>query len=83
MVEQWNQASANPRVNRSPDQLARFFDGLELLEPGLVSVAQWRPAPSEAGTAAQDGPDGEDGLRGVAEVEPQEVDSFGGVALKH
>ncbi|UUU28956.1 SAM-dependent methyltransferase [Streptomyces sp. CA-210063] len=42
MVEQWNEASDNPRVNRSPEQLARFFDGLELLEPGLVSVAQWR-----------------------------------------
>jgi O-methyltransferase involved in polyketide biosynthesis len=43
MVEQWNAASDNPRINRSPDQLARFFDGLELLEPGLVSVSRWRP----------------------------------------
>ncbi|MDX2936605.1 SAM-dependent methyltransferase [Streptomyces ipomoeae] len=42
MVEHWNKTSDNPRVNRSPEQLARFFDGLELLEPGLVSVAQWR-----------------------------------------
>ncbi|WP_328773347.1 SAM-dependent methyltransferase [Streptomyces sp. NBC_00286] len=65
MVEQWNQASDNPRTNRSPDQLARFFDGLELLDPGLVSVAQWRPV---------DEPEGPE--------EPQEVDSFGGVARK-
>lgn len=42
MVEHWNKTSDNPRVNRSPKQLARFFDGLELLEPGLLSVAQWR-----------------------------------------
>lgn len=49
MIEQWNQASDNPRVNRSPEQLARFFDGLELLEPGLVSVSRWRPA--KTGTA--------------------------------
>ncbi|MER5547292.1 SAM-dependent methyltransferase [Streptomyces sp. NPDC001118] len=42
MVEQWNEASDNPRVNRSPDQLARFFNGLELLEPGLVSTSRWR-----------------------------------------
>ncbi|WP_328505430.1 SAM-dependent methyltransferase [Streptomyces sp. NBC_00391] len=42
MVEHWNEASDNPRVNRSPEQLIRFFDGLELSEPGLVSVAQWR-----------------------------------------
>jgi hypothetical protein len=81
MVAQWNEASDNPRVNRSPEQLARFFDGLELLEPGLVSVAQWRPAPSEAGTAVEDEPETEDELR-KAEVDPQEVDSFGGVAHK-
>jgi len=43
MIEQWNEASDNPRVNRSPEELARFFDGLELLEPGLVSVSRWRP----------------------------------------
>ncbi|MFF6782851.1 SAM-dependent methyltransferase [Streptomyces sp. NPDC012510] len=42
MVEHWNEASDNPRVNRSPEQLTRFFDGLEMLEPGLVSVARWR-----------------------------------------
>ncbi|WP_030671885.1 SAM-dependent methyltransferase [Streptomyces sp. NRRL B-1347] len=46
MIEQWNEASDNPRVNRSPEELARFFDGLELLEPGLVSVSRWRPEPS-------------------------------------
>jgi hypothetical protein len=42
---------------RTRDQFARFFDGLELLEPGVVSVADWRaehepaprPAPAEAG----------------------------------
>ena len=42
MVEHWNETSDNPRVNRSPEQLTRFFDGLEPLEPGLVSVARWR-----------------------------------------
>lgn len=50
MVEDWNKTSDNPRVNRSPDQLARFFDGLELLEPGLLSVAQWR---AERGGSAE------------------------------
>ncbi|GAA4063637.1 SAM-dependent methyltransferase [Streptomyces shaanxiensis] len=43
MIEQWNEASDNPRVNRSPQELARFFEGLELLEPGVVSVSRWRP----------------------------------------
>ena len=32
---------------RSPDQIARFFDGLELVEPGVVSVSQWRPDPRD------------------------------------
>lgn len=42
MIKQWNEASDNPRVNRSPEELARFFEGLELLDPGLVSVSRWR-----------------------------------------
>jgi len=25
---------------------ARFFDGLELLEPGVVTVSRWRPEPN-------------------------------------
>jgi S-adenosyl methyltransferase len=30
---------------RTMDQIARFFDGLELVEPGLVPVTEWRPDP--------------------------------------
>jgi hypothetical protein len=30
--------------NRTPEDIARFFDGLELLEPGVVSVSRWRPS---------------------------------------
>jgi S-adenosyl methyltransferase len=29
---------------RSRAQVLRFFDGLELVEPGLVQIQQWRPA---------------------------------------
>ncbi|MGW2339574.1 SAM-dependent methyltransferase [Streptomyces sp. NPDC001661] len=47
MVEQWNSTSDNPRTNRTPEQIGRFFAGLELVEPGLTSVSQWRP---EGGT---------------------------------
>ena len=25
-------------------EIARFFDGLEMIEPGLVRIPQWRPA---------------------------------------
>ena len=39
----WNESAALPYHLRSTARLARFFDGLELVEPGLVSVTRWRP----------------------------------------
>jgi hypothetical protein len=39
----WNESGAAPIVSRSRQQLIRFFDGLELLEPGVVSCSRWRP----------------------------------------
>lgn len=35
----WN----TPLISRSRADIMRFFDGLTLAEPGLVSPAQWRP----------------------------------------
>jgi hypothetical protein len=32
-----------PYVLRSPNQLAACFDGLAMVEPGLVPITQWRP----------------------------------------
>ncbi len=37
--------------NRSVEEIVRFFDGLELLEPGVVSTSLWRPAPGSAPAA--------------------------------
>jgi hypothetical protein len=28
---------------RSPEEIGRFFDGLEMVDPGLVQLPQWRP----------------------------------------
>jgi len=39
----YNSSGADPYHLRSPERLERFFDGLELLEPGVVPVTQWRP----------------------------------------
>lgn len=33
----------NPLVMRSRDEVARFFDGLAMVDPGLVSMPHWRP----------------------------------------
>jgi S-adenosyl methyltransferase len=30
---------------RSPEQIAGFFEDLELVEPGVVSCPRWRPDP--------------------------------------
>jgi S-adenosyl methyltransferase len=38
-----NPNAASPYFLRSPEQIARFFDGLELVEPGMVPPPQWRP----------------------------------------
>ncbi|MFG2062408.1 SAM-dependent methyltransferase [Micromonospora sp. NPDC048871] len=39
----WN-VSANPKYHlRSPERIAALFEGLELVEPGVVSVTRWRP----------------------------------------
>jgi hypothetical protein len=39
---------------RSREQVARFFEGTELVEPGLVRIEEWRPepAPGETGKSA-------------------------------
>lgn len=52
-VQQWNQATHAPYHLRSPGQIAAFFDGLELIEPGVVPCPRWRPRPHGPG-AAQD-----------------------------
>jgi S-adenosyl methyltransferase len=55
--------------NREPEEIASFFDGLEWVEPGCVSVPLWRPDRS-----AGDVP--------VIGSQPSPVDEYGGVARK-
>lgn len=48
-VEYWNDRGSAPMTLRTRGELARFFEGLELLEPGLVTCSRWRPEEDEAG----------------------------------
>ena len=41
----WNANAPLSYHLRTPDQLATFLDGLEVVEPGLVPCSRWRPAP--------------------------------------
>jgi S-adenosyl methyltransferase len=44
-VALYNQAS-EPLTPRTREQVARFFDGFDLVEPGIVREYAWRPDPS-------------------------------------
>ncbi|MGV9347135.1 SAM-dependent methyltransferase [Streptomyces spiralis] len=39
----WNEHGTPRLTQRTPGAVARFFDGLELLAPGVVSCNRWRP----------------------------------------
>jgi hypothetical protein len=41
--QQYGQTGGVIYTNREPEVIATFFDGLEWVEPGLVSVPLWRP----------------------------------------
>jgi len=49
-VRQWNQVAPTPYTLRSPEQIAAFFTGLELIEPGLVPCPRWRPDRQDIGS---------------------------------
>jgi hypothetical protein len=34
-------------TRRSREQFEGFFEGLELVEPGVVHMSQWRPDPGD------------------------------------
>lgn len=42
-MEHYKESGAIPYRLRSPEQLALFFDGLELVPPGFVIMTAWRP----------------------------------------
>jgi hypothetical protein len=51
MAQVLNQMMAEKVTFRDHDEVARLFDGLELVEPGLVQASKWRPR-SEAEAAS-------------------------------
>jgi SAM-dependent methyltransferase len=44
----WNEQANPPYQLRNKEQFRRFFEGLELVEPGVVSAPLWRPATDSA-----------------------------------
>jgi O-methyltransferase involved in polyketide biosynthesis len=46
-IAQWNAHAQEPMTPRTHNEIVAFFDGLELLDPGLVSMPKWRPDPDD------------------------------------
>jgi trans-aconitate methyltransferase len=46
-ARRWNQLAPIPVILRDRDQVVRWFTGLELVDPGVVEVHRWRPAPGD------------------------------------
>jgi S-adenosyl methyltransferase len=42
-LDDYKETGAVPYINRSPEEIGSLFEGLEMVEPGLVSISQWRP----------------------------------------
>lgn len=53
-VRHWNQFGKPSITLRSPDEITHFFHGLDLLPPGVVSCAQWRPGALDSSTTPVD-----------------------------
>ena len=48
-VAHWNRVGTPSMTLRTPEQIATFFTGLDLLPPGVVSCSRWRPDLTPAG----------------------------------
>jgi hypothetical protein len=46
-IRLWNRTATSPITPHGLDEMARFFEGLELVEPGIVRCSQWRPDSSD------------------------------------
>lgn len=53
-IDQYNSSGAIPHLLRSPEDIAGFLDGLEIVQPGVVPCPRWRPDDATPGTAAGD-----------------------------
>jgi len=67
--QEYADSGAVPYWNRTPEEIESFFDGLEWVDPGFVSVPLWRP-------------EGPTGLTTINNAPPTPLDHFGGVARK-
>ena len=51
-LQDYNDTIGVPYFAREHDQVAAYFEGLELVEPGVVPIHEWRPEPGLIGAPA-------------------------------
>lgn len=68
VVDSYRKQSSNPAVQREHAEITAFFEGLEMVEPGLVWLPEWRPEDTEPYALA---PEHSRGLAGVGGVPPR------------
>ncbi|RFS85849.1 SAM-dependent methyltransferase [Actinomadura spongiicola] len=51
-TDKYAESGTLPYILRSVEQLDALFDGLEKVDPGLVSISQWRPDRTQGGEPA-------------------------------
>ncbi|OLT10486.1 S-adenosyl methyltransferase [Actinomadura sp. CNU-125] len=49
----WNRSAEPPYVLRTPEQLAGFFEGMDLVPPGVVSCPLWHAVGTDIGTVEE------------------------------
>jgi S-adenosyl methyltransferase len=53
-ISVYNANSASSYHLRAPERIAAYFEGLELVEPGVVPTSQWHPEPVDVGRSPSD-----------------------------
>jgi S-adenosyl methyltransferase len=49
-IRLWNEVGKDKLTCRSRSAVSRYFDGLEMVEPGVVTLNEWRPDPATPAT---------------------------------
>ncbi|WBB60274.1 SAM-dependent methyltransferase [Streptomyces sp. WMMC500] len=49
VLQMWNDTGVDPQTLRTPADVAGYFEGLEIVEPGVVPCAEWRPEIADVG----------------------------------
>src|SRR5258708_23646776 len=52
MMRRYNELSPVPVTPRTGEQVARFFGGLDVIEPGVVPMRQWWAPGDDAGAGS-------------------------------